>query len=133
MPSTRGSGEENDPPDTKIPRAIIPYKGPGKITKLSAGVASLGLGQFESEFHYTAIMYLDNLKRFVLLYREATQPWSVDNFKLLRKTYDESMDMLDTNKDLQEFVNSIQTLGTFSATRRRRRKTHKMTRRRHRE
>jgi hypothetical protein len=132
MPSTRGSGEEHDLPDTKIPRAIIPHHGDAKITKLSAGVTSLGLGEFQSEYHYAAMMYLENLGKFVLLYREAGQPWSVDNFKVLRKTFDDSMNMLDTNKDLQTFMNGIQALSTFGAkplTRRRRQRT-RQTRRR---
>jgi hypothetical protein len=126
MPSYRGSIQvENEPPDMKIPATILPHKGIDSVKTLSDAVVRLNMGEFDGEFHYAAVVYISNLKRFILLYRHAGQPWSVDNFKILKKNKEESLDMVDMNKDLQELINECQGIHPITSVsiRRKSRKT----------
>jgi hypothetical protein len=100
--------EENEPPDMKVPATILPHKGDKAVKTLSDAVVRLNMGEFEGEFHYAAVVYIGTLNRFILLYRHAGQPWSVDNFKILKKNKEESLDMVDMNKDIQELINKCQ-------------------------
>ena len=132
MPSYRGSMiEENEPPDMKIPATILPHKGIDAVKTLSDAVVRLNMGEFAGEFHYAAVVYIATLGRFILLYRHAGQPWSVDNFKILKKNKEESLDMVDMNKDIQELINKCQGITPIASVMPRR-KTRKVGRRHHR-
>jgi len=131
MPSYRGSmTEENEPPDMKIPATILPHKGVDAVKNLSDAVIRLNMGEFEGEYHYAAVVYITNLNRFILLYRHAGQPWSVDNFKILKKNKEESLDMVDMNKDIQDLIGKCQGIKPIPFVNRRQ-KTRKTGRRRH--
>lgn len=134
MPSYRGSMvEDNEPPDMKVPATILPHKGVDAVKTLSDAMVRLNMGEFEGEFHYAAVVYIASLKRFILLYRHAGQPWSVDNFKILKKNKEESLDMVDMNKDIQELINKCQGIKPIASVmpRRKTRKADRRHRRRH--
>jgi len=123
MPEFRGFKNEESPlPDTKIPTTVIPRKGDKKCTVLSESVNRLNRGEYNGRFHYSAIVYLQNLKRYVLLYRKSTKVWSVDNFVLLQKTLDASMNMVDTNEKLQKYIHKIHDIQPIGYTRRNKRR-----------
>jgi hypothetical protein len=121
MPAHRGSLEQDDNPDTKVPITYIPGTGEYKCTKLSTIVTRLNLGDYESEFHYGAMAYLQNIKKYILLYRVATQPWSVNNFLLLKSNKEDSLNIIDTSKKIQAFMNKCQGLIPVKYTRKRKR------------
>lgn len=122
--------EENEPPDMKVPAAILPHTGEKAVKRLTDAVVRLNLGEFEGDYHYAAVVYIINLKRFILLYREVGQPWSADHFKILKKYKNESLDMVDTNKDIQEIINKCQGIKPISL---KQQKTPKKMSRRHRQ
>lgn len=119
MPAHRGSLEQDDNPDTKVPITYIPRTGEDKCTRLSTIVTRLNLEDYESKFHYVAMAYLQNIKKYILLYRVATQPWSVDNFLLLKSNKEDSLDIIDTSKKIQALMNRCQGLIPVKYTRRR--------------
>lgn len=123
MPANRGTmREEHDNPDTKVPITYIPRKGYNSSSRLSTIVMRLNLGEYDSKFHYGALAYLSNLQRYIFLYRDANRPWTVDNFVLLKKNKEDSLDMIDTNKKIQNIMNNCQGIEPVGYTRKNTRK-----------
>jgi hypothetical protein len=123
MPANRGSmREDHDAPDTKVPITYIPRLGKNACTRLSVIIVRLNMGEYNSVFHYGAMAYLSNLKRYVLFYRIATQPWSVDQFIPLKKHKEDSLDMIDRNKRIQHLINQCQDIVPVRLTRKRKNK-----------
>ena len=119
MPAIRGFKTGESPlPDTKIPATVVPRRGEDKCTILSDCVSRLNSGKYNGNFHYAAIVYLQNLKRYVLLYRKSTDKWSVDNFILLQKNLESSMNMVDTNEKLQKFIRKVHDIRPVGYTKR---------------
>jgi hypothetical protein len=109
MPANRGSmREEHDAPDTKVPITYVPRTGSNRSTKISTTIVRLNLGEYNSQFHYGALAYISSLKKYVLFYRVATDPWTVDRFIVLKKRKEDSLDMIDTDKKIQELMDKCQ-------------------------
>lgn len=123
MPANRGSmREEHENPDTKVPITYIPRRGHNSSSRLSTIVMRLNLGEYNSKFHYGALAYLHNLQRYIFLYRHVNRPWTVDNFVLLKKRKEESLDMIDSNKKIQDIMNKCQGIKPVGYTRKNKRK-----------
>jgi hypothetical protein len=123
MPANRGSmREETDTPDTKIPVTYIPRMGKDSSTRLSTIVIRLNLGDYDSKFHYGALAYLQNIHRYIFLYRHVNRPWTVDNFVLLKKNKEDSLDMIDSSKIIQSIMDKCQGIEPIGYTRKIKRK-----------
>lgn len=123
MPANRGSmREETDNPDTKVPITYIPRTGVDACTRLSTIVMRLNLGDYDSRFHYGSLAFLKNIQRYIFLYRDANRPWTVDNFILLKKNKEDSLDMIDSNKKIQDIMNQCQGIEPVGYTRKIKRK-----------
>lgn len=127
MPETRGSND--DAPDTKVPVTYVPKDGPESCKTLSSIVARLNLGNYNGSYHYGALAYLDNLKHYVLLYRVADKPWSVDNFRLLSPSKDDSLDTIDSDKSIQDLIDKCQGIIPVKKPKPSRKKTQKVAKR----
>lgn len=135
MPANRGSmRESHDNPDTKVPITYIPRIGDESCTRLSTIVMRLNLGDYNANFHYGALAFLKNIQRYIFLYRNANQPWSVDNFMLLKKNKEDSLDMIDSSKKIQRFIDQCQDIRPVGITRKRKvlgkKRKHKRTHKR---
>jgi len=120
MPANRGSmREETDNPDTKVPITYIPRTGTEACTRLSTIVMRLNLGDYDSKFHYGALAYLRNIQRYIFLYRDVNRPWTVDNFVLLKKNKEDSLDVIDSSKKIQAIMNKCQGIEPVGFTRKR--------------
>jgi hypothetical protein len=122
MPSRRGYEEEDSPPDMKVPATILPNRGKDSVLGLSEAVIRLNLGEFDGDLHYAAVVYLKKNGHFIMLYREAGEPWSVDNFKILEKKKEDSLDIVDGDIRIQEFMNDIQGIRPVAPIIKKRRK-----------
>ena len=129
MPEKRGSmREDNEIPDTKVPVTYVPRSGQNSSTRISVIVQRLNLGDFNSRFHYGAMAYVSNIKKYVLFYRVATHPWTVDQFVVLKKYKEASLDMIDGSKKIQDLINKCQGLIPVRNTRKRKIKNSKKSR-----
>ena len=123
MPANRGSmREETDDPDTKVPITYIPRVGKESCKQLSTIVIRLNIGDYNSKFHYGALAYLQNISRYIFLYRHVNRPWTVDNFTLLKRNKEDSLDMIDTSKKIQRIMNKCQGIEPVGYTRKRKRR-----------
>lgn len=127
MPTVRGNVDDNEYPDTKIPRAIFPDNPAGY--ELNSVIVMLNLGEYESSRHYAAIAPIQQLDVYVLFYRPPGGTWTIRNMRPLKPTLDDSLSMLDTSKSLHRLIEKVTGLKRRRRTLRKRKRKRKRRRR----
>lgn len=120
MPTTtRGSFNETEYPDTRVPRAIFPDI--SGDYELNNAVVMLNLGNYDSDRNYAAIVRIHQLDSYVLFYRPVGGTWTVRNMRPLKKTLDDSLYMLDSNKSIHRLIEKVTGISRKDSLRRTRR------------
>lgn len=126
MPTIRGNLDENEYPDTKIPRAIFPEDPAGY--ELNSVIVMLNLGEYDSPRHYAAIAPIQQLDTYVLFYRTPGGTWTIKNMRPLKPTLNDSLYMLDSNKSLHRLIERVTGLKQKKQRRRKTIRKHKSKR-----
>jgi hypothetical protein len=110
----RGSMEEDPDGDIQFPMAKIPLAKDGGTNDLMTAIVLLNMGRFDSEKDYAAFFYWEAVKKHVLLYRNQKQPWDTHHIEILEESRDDSLDILDTSKEIHKKI--LNLIGLRSGT-----------------